>query len=90
MQTMNISLPDALKAFVDAQVAGGQYSSVSEYVRELLRAAQVRESNARLARLLDDGLQSGAPMDESPEFWADVRRDVAARVAEHRATYRAR
>ena len=37
MQTMNISLPDQLKEFVDDQVGSGRYSSVSEYVRELIR-----------------------------------------------------
>ena len=38
MQSMNISLPDPLKKFVDGQIAQGRYSSVSEYVRELIRA----------------------------------------------------
>jgi antitoxin ParD1/3/4 len=37
MSTMNISLPDALKAFVDAQVTQGGYGTSSEYVRELIR-----------------------------------------------------
>ena len=37
MQTMNISLPDPLKDFVDTQTTSGRYSSVSEYVRELIR-----------------------------------------------------
>ena len=37
MQTMNISLPDPLKDFVDHQIAEGRYSSVSEYIRELIR-----------------------------------------------------
>lgn len=37
MTTMNISLPDALKAFVDQQVATRRYGSTSEYVRELIR-----------------------------------------------------
>lgn len=39
MATMNISLPDDLKSFVDAQVAG-RYSTSSEYVRELIRREQ--------------------------------------------------
>ena len=38
MQTMNISLPDPMKHFVEEQVSMGGYSSVSEYVRELIRA----------------------------------------------------
>jgi antitoxin ParD1/3/4 len=37
MQTMNISLPDPLKDFVDHQIAEGRYGSVCEYIRELIR-----------------------------------------------------
>ena len=42
MTTMNISLPEALKAFVDEQVAGRGYGTSSEYVRELIRRDQDR------------------------------------------------
>jgi putative addiction module CopG family antidote len=38
MQTMNISLPDPMKQYVEEQVSAGSYSSASEYVRELVRA----------------------------------------------------
>lgn len=59
---MNISLPDALKSFVDEQVAGRGYSTSSEYVRELIRKDQDRQ---RLRQLLVDGAESapGAPID---------------------------
>lgn len=43
MTTMNISLPDALKTFVDAQVAERGYGTSSEYVRELIRKDQDRQ-----------------------------------------------
>ena len=49
MQSMNISLPDPLKQFVDGQIAQGRYSSASEYVREL-RSAPTR--NAKLTNSL--------------------------------------
>ena len=42
MSTMNISLPDALKSFVDHQVEEGGYATSSEYVRELIRKDQDR------------------------------------------------
>lgn len=42
MSTMNISLPDSLKGFVDEQVASGGYGTSSEYVRELIRKDQDR------------------------------------------------
>jgi antitoxin ParD1/3/4 len=42
MTTMNISLPDTLKAFVDEQVNQRGYGTSSEYVRELIRKDQDR------------------------------------------------
>ena len=42
MSTMNISLPDTLKSFVDEQVNQGGYGTSSEYVRELIRKDQGR------------------------------------------------
>ena len=42
MSTMNISLPDALKAFVDEQVSQRGFGTSSEYVRELIRKDQDR------------------------------------------------
>ena len=50
---MNVSLPDELKAFVDAQVSSGDYGSTSEYVRDLIRQAQDRD------RLRADGSTHG-------------------------------
>lgn len=42
MSTMNISLPDTLKSFVDEQVSQRGYGTSSEYVRELIRKDQER------------------------------------------------
>ena len=64
MSTMNISLPETLRSFVDTQVSDGDYGSSSEYVRELLRKEQDR---VRLRNLILDGLESeliDEPMDE--------------------------
>ena len=64
MSTMNISLPDALKSFVDEQVTKRGYATSSEYIRELIRADQDRE---RLRKLLLDGAasKSTAAIDDS-------------------------
>lgn len=61
---MNISLPDALKSFVDEQVAGRGYGSSSEYVRELIRKDQDRQN---LRGLLLEGASSPptAPVDDA-------------------------
>lgn len=55
MSTMNISLPESLKSFVDEQVNQGGYSTSSEYVRELIRKDQDR---LHLRSLLLDGAGS--------------------------------
>lgn len=59
---MNISLPEALKSFVDAQVAERGYGTSSEYVRELIRTDQDRR---QLRGLLLQGASSapGEPVD---------------------------
>ena len=79
MQSMNISLPDPLKEFVDHQVAEGRYSSASEYVRELIRADEKRKAEERLEALLLEGLAS-PEAELRPEDWADIRKQAMARL----------
>jgi antitoxin ParD1/3/4 len=76
MQTMNISLPDQLKEFVDEQVGSGRYSSVSEYVRELIRDDEKRKAQEKLEALLLEGIQSGEPTEMTREDWSDIRREA--------------
>lgn len=61
---MNISLPEALKAFVDEQVAERGYGTSSEYMRALIRKDQDRQ---QLRAILMEGVTSAvaAPADES-------------------------
>ena len=63
MGTMNISLPDGMKSFVDQQVSARGYGTSSEYVRELIRKDQERE---RLRGQLLDGAAADptAPPDD--------------------------
>ncbi|PAU63381.1 addiction module antitoxin [Pseudomonas sp. PIC25] len=64
MSTMNISLPEALKSFVDEQVGQRGYNTSSEYIRELIRKDQDRQ---HLRGLLLTGAESAstAPVDGS-------------------------
>lgn len=60
MATMNVSLPSAMKSWVEAQTRGGRYSNASDYVRDLIRKDQERATKiAELQRLIDEGLESG-------------------------------
>ena len=62
MSTMNISLPDSLKSFVDEQVVSRGYGTSSEYVRELIRKDQDRQQ-LRALLLEGGGSAPGAPAD---------------------------
>lgn len=79
MQTMNISLPEPLKQFVDGQVAAGRYSSASEYVRELIRADEKRKAEEELEAKLMAGLNS-AEGELTRAEWAAIREEAVARV----------
>lgn len=76
MQTMNISLPDQLKDFVDDQVGSGRYSSVSEYVRDLIRDDEKRKAQERLETLLLEGIQSGEATEMARQDWNDIRAEA--------------
>ncbi|NOU09191.1 MAG: type II toxin-antitoxin system ParD family antitoxin [Nitrospira sp.] len=80
MQSMNISLPDPLKQFVDGQIAKGRYSSASEYVRELIRADEKRKAEDELEAKLLDGLKSSKTA-LTPADWKEIRTEALAKVA---------
>ena len=49
MATLNISMPDAMREWIDAQVAGGDYANASDYIRDLIRHDQRERDAIRLA-----------------------------------------
>jgi antitoxin ParD1/3/4 len=60
MSTMNISLPEQMKAWVESQSRDGRYANSSDYVRDLIRRDQARQlAIAELQAAVDAGLQSG-------------------------------
>ncbi len=70
---MNISLPDQMKAFAEAQTRDGRYSNVSDYMRDLIRRDQERrEAIAEIQALVDEGLASGQSRPFDPKaFFAE-------------------
>lgn len=70
MSTMNISLPDTLKSFVDEQVSQRGYGTSSEYVRELIRKDQDRQ---QLRGLLLDGAVSNPAAPADTSYFEDLR-----------------
>jgi antitoxin ParD1/3/4 len=74
--TMNISLTDDLKAFVDARIQARGYSSASEYMRDLVRRDEERASEERFKALIQEGLDSGP----DPRSWDDLRNEWTGRI----------
>ncbi|HAA31861.1 MAG TPA: type II toxin-antitoxin system ParD family antitoxin [Cyanobacteria bacterium UBA8553] len=81
MKSINISLPDAMRSYVEEQVAQGGYSTVSEYFRELIRLDQKRKAQERLETLLLEGLESGEATEITATDWEDIRQAVRSRLA---------
>jgi antitoxin ParD1/3/4 len=79
MSTMNISLPESLKEFVDAQVRQSGYGTSSEYVRELLRKERER---IRLRKLILRGARSPLAGPADAAFFELLRKRVHRRTGE--------
>jgi antitoxin ParD1/3/4 len=80
MQTMNISLPDPMKKYVEEQVTVGDYSSASEYMRDLVRADQKRNAKEQLEQTLLESLLEGEAQEATPEFWSTLRAELSKRA----------
>ncbi len=84
MTSINISLPDSMRAYVDQQVANGGYSSASEYFRELVRQDQKHKENEQLEAMLLEGLNSGTATAMTAQDWEDVRQAVRERITKRK------
>lgn len=84
MTTMNISLPDEMKAFIEAQMAQEGYASASEYLRFLIREDQKRRARQALDAKLLEGLQSPAS-EMTDADWTGLRQRIYERSPELRA-----
>jgi antitoxin ParD1/3/4 len=79
MTSLNISLPVSLKEFVETQVQEYGFSTPSEYIRNLVRDDQKRRAEEKLETLLLEGLNSGQPIEITPEYWEKKRTQLVDR-----------
>lgn len=76
---LNLSLPESLQAFVEAQVRAAGMASTSEYICQLILREQARVAQqARVEALLLEGLDSGDGVEATDDWWTQKR----ARLAE--------
>ena len=74
MATMNISLPNSMKTWVESQTDGGAYANSSDYVRDLIRRDQVRTAKiAHWQRLIDEARASGVSDKTVDQIFEEAR-----------------
>ena len=74
MATLNVSMPDAMREWIDAQVEAGEYANASDYVRDLIRHDQRERARVRLA--LIEGERSGVSDRSVTEIMRQTRRKL--------------
>src|SRR3954454_3830646 len=87
--TMNVSVPQQLKRYVDRKVSSGDYGSASEFVREAIREKRQREkereqTNAVLTQKLLEALDSGESIPFDDNYIAEKKRRLLARSAKRK------
>jgi antitoxin ParD1/3/4 len=78
MATLNVSLPDAMRSFVDGEVASGDYGTASAYIQQLIRRDKRR---AEVRQMLLDGIVSGSAGTYDDSFRARMRERAASHTA---------
>lgn len=74
MATMNVSLPDPMRSWVEAQTKSGRYGNSSDYIRDLIRRDQERAAQiAQLQKMIDEAIASGESDKGPEELMAEAR-----------------
>ncbi|PYD46367.1 type II toxin-antitoxin system ParD family antitoxin [Novacetimonas pomaceti] len=83
MATMNVSLPDPMKEWVEAQARTGRYSNASDYVRDLIRRDQeTRAAHDEIQAHITAGLRSGVGTRSMKQLLLDARAATGTTDAE--------
>ena len=83
MATMTISLPDAMKDWIEAQIKQGEYASTSDYVRDLVRRDRERRSQPDLTiedlrRIVEEVRASGVSDKSVSDILAKAKKQAKA------------
>jgi antitoxin ParD1/3/4 len=84
-KTIHISLPESLKEYMDERVNEEHYSTLSDYIRALVREDQKRRAEERLEKLLLEGLESGRGVEYGSQEWDAFWERIHARINKARA-----
>ncbi len=87
MKTLTISLPSALKSFVDEQLANGNHKDPSNYIAALVRAERKRRAEKKLLELVRQADESGPATPMTAQDWERVRSRALTRLAKEKRRY---
>ena len=82
MTTMNISLPEQMREWIDAQVKSGSFGNASEYIRSLIRDDQKQRAHEELEAKLIEGLESGPATPWTKQDAEMIKARILARTAQ--------
>jgi antitoxin ParD1/3/4 len=78
MTKMQVTLPDSASEFVLSKVSSGQFATPSEYLGFLVERARAESAKQELDDLLEEGLNSGTPIQFSAEWWRERKAALLA------------
>jgi len=70
MSRIDLTLPDDLKAFVDAETAARGFDGAGAYIQDVLCQLWRHKAKAALAAEIVAPTESGPAVEATPEFWA--------------------
>jgi antitoxin ParD1/3/4 len=82
MTSINISLPESMKTYIEQQVVTGGYETISEYFHELIRQDQKRKAKEHLESLLLEGLDSQPATPMTDMDWENIRQAVRDNIVQ--------
>ena len=83
MVELQITLATEASEFVNQHIASGRYSTPSEVLNAIVEEARIRESKAKLAVLLKEGLDSGPPIEVTEEWLRQQRAELTSKLPPH-------
>ena len=86
MTTINVALPDEMQAWVEGEANSRGFSTLSDYIRDVLLESKARQDVARrhLDSLLQAGLDSGPSREADDKWWQDLKSEVAGEQVRQR------
>ena len=79
MATIDVTIPEDLKVFVDAQARGGGYANSAEYVQDVLLAFWRQKTDAALESELVRRVDGAPAIELAPQFWDELKARVRQR-----------